>query len=114
MKRSKQRILTSHVGSLPRSAELLALLRTLHREAAEKSHLRCDELHRTLNPVLPEERRTATLSQKALWVLASTPGVTCVLNGMRTSAYVEDALKILQWPPLSEWRAVYDRCAGKK
>ncbi len=94
--------------------ELLALLRTLHREAAEKSHLRCDELHRTLNPVLPEERRTATLSQKALWVLASTPGVTCVLNGMRTSAYVEDALKILQWPPLSEWRAVYDRCAGKK
>ncbi len=94
--------------------ELLALLRTLHREAAEKSHLRSDELHRTLNQVLPAERRMATLSQKALWVLASTPGVTSVLNGMRTPAYVEDALRILQWPPLSEWRPVYDRCAGKK
>ncbi len=94
--------------------ELLALLRILHREASEKSRLRSDELHHTMNPLLPEQRRTATLSQKALWVLASTPGVTCVLNGMRTPVYVEDALKILQWPPLPEWRSVYDRCAGKK
>ena len=94
--------------------ELLALLRILHREASEKSRLRSDELHHTMNPLLPEQRRTATLSQKALWVLASTPGVTCVLNGMRTPAYVEDALTILQWPPLPEWRSVYDRCAGKK
>ncbi|HNC83307.1 MAG TPA: aldo/keto reductase [Nitrospira sp.] len=94
--------------------ELLALLRILHREASEKSRLRSDELHHTMNPLLPEQRRMATLSQKALWVLASTPGVTCVLNGMRTPAYVEDALTILQWPPLPEWRSVYDRCAGKK
>ena len=94
--------------------ELLALLRILHREASEKSRLRSDELHHTMNLLLPEQRRTATLSQKALWVLASTPGVTCVLNGMRTPAYVEDALTILQWPPLPEWRSVYDRCAGKK
>jgi aryl-alcohol dehydrogenase-like predicted oxidoreductase len=92
----------------------LALLRTLHREASEKSRLRSDELHRTINPLVPEERRTATLSQKALWVLASTPGVTSVLNGMRTPAYVEDALQILRWPPLSDWRSVYDRCAVKK
>ncbi len=94
--------------------ELLALLRSLHREAAEKSHLRSDELHRTLNAMLPAERGTATLSQKALWVLAGTPGVTSVLNGMRTPAYVEDAIQVLRWPPLAEWRAVYDRCAGKK
>ncbi|HPV84168.1 MAG TPA: hypothetical protein PK866_13615, partial [Nitrospira sp.] len=66
------------------------------------------------NAMLPAERGTATLSQKALWVLAGTPGVTSVLNGMRTPAYVEDALQILRWPPLAEWRAVYDRCAGKK
>ncbi|ODT44392.1 MAG: hypothetical protein ABS70_05655, partial [Nitrospira sp. SCN 59-13] len=94
--------------------QLLALLKTLHREASEKSRLRSDELHHTMNPLLPEQRRTATLSQKALWVLASTPGVTCVLNGMRTPAYVEDALTVLRWPPLSEWRSVYDRCLGKK
>jgi len=94
--------------------ELLALLRILHREASEKSRLRSDDLHRTINPLLPDARRSATLSQKALWILAGTPGVTSVLNGMRTPAYVEDALTILQWPPLPEWRPVYGRCAAKK
>jgi aryl-alcohol dehydrogenase-like predicted oxidoreductase len=94
--------------------ELLALLRILHREASEKSRLRSDDLHRTINPLLPDARRSATLSQKALWILAGTPGVTSVLNGMRTPAYVEDALTILQWPPLPEWRPVYERCAAKK
>jgi aryl-alcohol dehydrogenase-like predicted oxidoreductase len=94
--------------------ELLALLRTLHREASEKSRLRAEELHRTINPLLPDQRRNATLSQKALWVLASTPGVTSVLNGMRSPAYVEDALQILRWEPLRDPRRIYDACAGKK
>jgi len=94
--------------------ELLALLRTLHREASEKSRLRAEELHRTINPLLPDQRRNATLSQKALWVLASTPGVTSVLNGMRSPAYVEDALQILRWEPLHDPRRIYDACAGKK
>ncbi|OYT21993.1 MAG: hypothetical protein CCU27_16605, partial [Nitrospira sp. UW-LDO-02] len=94
--------------------ELLALLRTLHREASERSRLRAEDLHRTIDPLLPEQRRKATLSQKALWVLASTGGVTSVLNGMRTPAYVDDALQILRWEPLSDSRRVYDRCAEKK
>mgnify|MGYP003401834507 FL=1 len=94
--------------------ELLALLRTLHREASERSRLRAEDLHRTIDPLLPEERRKASLSQKALWILASTPGVTSVLNGMRTPAYVDDALQILRWEPLSDSRRVYDRCAEKK
>ena len=94
--------------------ELLALLRTLHREASERSRLRAEELHRTINPLLPEQRRKATLSQKALWVLASTPGATSVLNGMRTPAYVEDALQILRWEPLPDPRRLYDGCAAKK
>ncbi|MDR4480287.1 MAG: aldo/keto reductase [Nitrospira sp.] len=94
--------------------ELLALLRTLHREAAERSRLRAEDLHRTINPLLPEHRRAATLSQKALWILASTPGVTSVLNGMRSPAYVEDALQILRWEPLPAPSRVYERCAEKK
>ncbi len=94
--------------------ELLALLRTLHREAAERSRLRAEDLHRTINPLLPEHRQAATLSQKALWILASTPGVTSVLNGMRSPAYVEDALQILRWEPLPAPRRVYERCAEKK
>ena len=34
--------------------ELLALLRSLQREAAERSRLRTEELHRAINPLLPE------------------------------------------------------------
>jgi len=94
--------------------ELLALLRTLHREASERSRLRAEDLHRTIDPLLPEQRRKATLSQKALWILASTGGVTSVLNGMRTPAYVDDALQILRWEPLSDSRRVYECCAEKK
>ena len=49
-----------------------------------------------------------SLSRKALWVLASTPGVTCVLNGMRTPAYVADSMGILSWSPLPDVRPIYE------
>lgn len=94
--------------------ELLALLRSLQREAAERSRLRTEDLHRTLNPLLPEARRAATLSQKCLWVLRSTAGVTSVLVGMRSPAYVDDALQMLRWDALSHPQPVYETCAGKK
>jgi uncharacterized protein YyaL (SSP411 family)/aryl-alcohol dehydrogenase-like predicted oxidoreductase len=94
--------------------ELLALLKALQREAAERSRLRAEELHRSLNPLLPETKRSASLSQKALWILASTPGITSVLNGMREPAYVDDAMAILQWEPLPDPRRLYDFCAAKK
>jgi aryl-alcohol dehydrogenase-like predicted oxidoreductase len=55
---------------------------------------------RRLDPALPAERRNATASQKALQVVASAPGVSCVLVGMRRPAYVEDATQVLRWPPL--------------
>jgi hypothetical protein len=41
-------------------------------------------------------------------VLASTPGVSSVLVGMRRGAYVDDALGILRWPPLLAPRPAYD------
>ncbi|MEP7150586.1 MAG: aldo/keto reductase, partial [Nitrospira sp.] len=94
--------------------ELLALLKVLQWEAAERSRLRAEDMHRTVNPLLPEGTRNASLSQKALWILASTPGVTAVLNGMRLPAYVDDALEILRWDPLPDPRRVYDLCAAKK
>jgi uncharacterized protein YyaL (SSP411 family)/aryl-alcohol dehydrogenase-like predicted oxidoreductase len=94
--------------------ELLALLKTLQWEAADRSRLRGEELHRTLNPLLPEGKRTASLSQKALWILASTPGVTAVLNGMRSPAYVDDALQILAWDPLVDPKRIYNLCVAKK
>lgn len=60
-----------------------------------------------IDPFLPEERRSESLSRKALWALASTPGVSCVLNGMRTRDYVHDSLGILPWPPLADVIPIY-------
>jgi aryl-alcohol dehydrogenase-like predicted oxidoreductase len=63
----------------------------------------------TIDPLLPEERRRESLSRKALWTVASTPGVTCVLVGMRRADYVDDALGVLPWPPLADPPRVYRR-----
>jgi hypothetical protein len=88
--------------------ELLALLRELRREATLKSREKTQAITRLLDPLLPEAKRKEPLSRKALWVLASTPGVTCVLNGMRMPAYVDDSMAILGWEPLPNVRALYE------
>ncbi len=87
--------------------ELQKLLGELRRQAALKSQQAVVGVATALDPLLPPERRAESLSRKALWVLASTPGVSCVLNGMRTPGYVDDALGILSWPALPDALAVY-------
>jgi uncharacterized protein YyaL (SSP411 family)/aryl-alcohol dehydrogenase-like predicted oxidoreductase len=87
--------------------ELLALLKEVRREAADRSRLRSASVAERLDPLLPVHRRGESLSRKALWVLTSTPGVTCVLNGMRTASYVRDSLQVLHWEPLPDPIAVY-------
>jgi uncharacterized protein YyaL (SSP411 family)/aryl-alcohol dehydrogenase-like predicted oxidoreductase len=88
--------------------ELLTLLRGLRREATERSRRRTAAVATALDAALPQGRRSESLSRKALWVLTGTPGVTCVLNGMRTPAYVEDAVGVLHWPALESARAAYE------
>ncbi len=73
-----------------------------------RSREKTETLTTLIDPYLPEARRRASLSQKALWVLASTPGVTCMLNGMRRPAYVEDSMAILSWAPLPDPRRIYE------
>jgi hypothetical protein len=85
----------------------LALLGLLKREAAEKSGARTYKVAAVIDPLLPESKRGESLSRKALWVLMSTPGVTSVLNGMRTVPYVKDSTALLGWKPLSDPAAVY-------
>ena len=87
--------------------ELLRLLRELRREATLKSREKTSAIMKVIDPLLPESRRHQSLSRKALWVLTSTPGVTCVLNGMRTPAYVQDSLEVLGWPPATHIQEVY-------
>jgi hypothetical protein len=87
--------------------ELRALLGALRASAAAHSRAVTKAVSASLDPLLPSERRPQTLSRKALWVVASTPGVSCVLVGMRATAYVDDALGILSWPRLPDTRRVY-------
>ena len=79
----------------------------MRRLAAEKSQVRGGRLEAVIDPLLPPERRRETLARKALWVVASTPGVSSVLAGLRDPAYVRDALAVLSWPPLPDAAAVY-------
>jgi hypothetical protein len=88
--------------------ELLTLLRGFRREATLRSQAQTERVARTIDPLLPASRRTASLSQKMLWLLTSTPGVTCVLNGMRARRYVEDSLAILKWGPIADTRPIFD------
>ena len=88
--------------------QLLTLLRGLRREATERSRATTASVSAALDPLLPEIRRKESLSRKALWVLASTPGVTSVLNGMRSRDYVEDSLAILRWEPVPAVRTLYE------
>ncbi|MCP9452474.1 MAG: DUF255 domain-containing protein [Nitrospira sp.] len=93
-----------------RYAEALnKLLRGLRQEATQRSKSRAARIHRTIDPLIPESHRHETLSRKALWIVASTPGVTCVLNGMRTPAYVDDSLAILGWERFSKSQTVYEQ-----
>jgi aryl-alcohol dehydrogenase-like predicted oxidoreductase len=91
---------------------LLASLSILRREAAEKSRVRAQQVAAAIDPFLPESRRRESLSRKALWVLMSTPGVTCVLNGMRTLHYVEDSTAVLGWEPLRDPGTIYRSMGG--
>ena len=88
--------------------QLLTLLGGLRREATERSRTRAASISAALNPLLPKARHSESLSRKSLWALASTPGVTAVLNGMRSRGYVEDSIAILKWEPVPAVRPLYE------
>ncbi|MDK2743931.1 MAG: DUF255 domain-containing protein [Nitrospira sp. BO4] len=91
--------------------ELLTLLRGLRHEATMRSRAQTERVAQAIDPLLPASHRSASLSQKVLWILSSTPGVTCVLNGMRFTRYVDDTLAVLKWEPLKDTRPIYERTA---
>jgi aryl-alcohol dehydrogenase-like predicted oxidoreductase len=93
--------------------EFLSLLRILRMEAAEKSAKKIQAIRQVIDPLLPESKRGKPFSRKALWVLTSTPGVTCVLNGIRKPAYVEDSLTVLQWEPTLKTNSIFEALREK-
>jgi hypothetical protein len=84
------------------------LLAAIRHQAAPASSARSQAVAAALDPCLPPARRPAPLSRKALWIAASTPGVSVVLVGMRRPAYVDDALAVLEWPPLGDVLPAYE------
>ncbi len=88
--------------------ELVALLKVIRMEAAQKSAKKLSEIKEVIDPLLPEDKHKESFSRKALWTVASTPNVTTVLNGMRHSVYVDDSLTILQWKPLPHPRSIFE------
>jgi uncharacterized protein len=114
-----QRALSWLVGSVNRqpSPEQAQELRAFQEELNELTERLQDraqrpsprvgaEIRATIEPALPAELRGESLSRLALDFVASTPGVSCVLCGMRTEAYVADALGVMTLPSVPDVAAV--------
>lgn len=82
--------------------ELNALLERLQARAQGPDPRTAARIRAALEPVLPPELRNESLSRIALDFVASTPSVSCVLNGMRHPAYVADAVGVMDLPPLPD------------
>lgn len=74
-----------------------------------RAQVRSDAIAAAINPFLPENLREKSLSQKSLAVLANTPGVHCVLNGMRAPHYVDDSTALLNWPAFPVEPGLYQK-----
>ncbi len=76
---------------------------------AQKATRRIDRIRRVLAAADPDWAAEGSLSQKAVRAVRSTPGVSCVLVGMRREEYVCDVLAELNRPikqveNLESWR----------
>lgn len=57
-----------------------------------------EPISQALNLHLSDDQGALTLSQRALNLVTSSPGVSVVLNGMKREEYVEDAMGIMEVP----------------
>jgi uncharacterized protein len=85
---------------------LNALVERLQDRAGRQDPRLAASIRAALEPHLPPELRGESLSRLAIDFVASSPGVTCVLNGMRHPAYVADAVGVMTLPPIPDVVAV--------
>lgn len=88
-----------HARYLP---QLKRLLLAFRNESNLRTQKTSHQVAEKLDPFLPESWKGEPLSRKALGVLIHTPGVSSVLNGMRTADYVHDSMGATKLPRLSE------------
>jgi len=81
---------------------LTDFLDAINRQYENEAQERSLQLSGKLKSLVEELANSATLSQQALRVLMSAPGIDCVLLGMRRTPYVEDALEALKAPAVPE------------
>jgi aryl-alcohol dehydrogenase-like predicted oxidoreductase len=86
--------------------ELNALVEPLQTRASRQDARLGEQIRAAMQPFLPPALMNESLSRLALDFVASTPGVGCVLCGMRHPAYVEDAAGLMTLPPVPDVRAV--------
>jgi aryl-alcohol dehydrogenase-like predicted oxidoreductase len=84
------------------------MLSTLEQHFRRISQEFGHKLELAVNEVLDQAQRRLSLSQKAIFMLRSLPGVDVVLVGMREESYVDDVLGALAVPALADperaWR----------
>jgi len=85
------------------------LIEPLQARASRQDRQIGEQIRAAISPALPPALHRESLSRIALDVVASTPGVSCVLCGMRHPAYVEDAASVMALPPIPDVVAVARR-----
>lgn len=76
-----------------------------------RGHARAQKIHAALNSLLPEDYHSLSLSQKAVLLIRSIPGVSSVLVGMRSEEYVDDVVYGLQAKALANAEEIWPRLA---
>lgn len=80
---------------------------------AKAENKKNEEIHRLLSGYIPEGAGKLTLSEKAVLMVNSLPGVSCTLVGMRTKKYVDDILGSIQAGYVKNAKEFFDSQAGK-
>jgi aryl-alcohol dehydrogenase-like predicted oxidoreductase len=83
--------------------KLLNFVSSYYKLRAEK---RSNFINALINKNLDEKFHNLTLSQKAILLLSSIEGVSCVLAGMRKEKYIEDILKVLNKSDIENAREI--------
>lgn len=89
--------------------ELGSLLESIRSDFSKQSKKQLAKLATRVDEMLPESLKNETLSRKALAVLINTPEISCVLNGMRSEAYVKDSMGALKLERFKIDKASYQK-----
>ncbi|MEO6941348.1 MAG: hypothetical protein ABI444_14635, partial [Candidatus Kapaibacterium sp.] len=71
-------------------------------------------IHEVLDHFIPEEFAPLSLSQKAVTLIRSIPGVSTVLVGMRSEEYVEDIVNSLYAAQIPDAEKIWIKLGEKR